>query len=117
MRKLYLVNEIGTTYFFDYRSSSLISSIGNLGVEKQNTYVAYSNRYTCVEIKNPQTSLDFGSPAPRGECEIAYICRYTYISPIFPLDIPLCRRANNCTFPPKRRPFRFSCGRRYNRIL
>lgn len=59
MRKLYLVNEIGTTYFFDYRSSTLISNIGNLGVEKQNTYVAYSNRYTCVEIKNPQTSLDF----------------------------------------------------------
>ena len=60
MRKIYLVNEVGSTYFFDYRNSTLISSIGNLGVEKQNTYVAFENRYKCVETKNPQTSVDFG---------------------------------------------------------
>ncbi len=59
MRNIYLVNEIGTTYFFDYRNSTLIASIGNLGVEKQNTYVSFSNRYRCVDVKNPQSTLDF----------------------------------------------------------
>ncbi|MCQ2772449.1 MAG: hypothetical protein MJ238_04145 [Bacilli bacterium] len=59
MRNIYLVNEIGTTYFFDYRSSALISSIGNIGVEKQNSYVSFKNRYKLVDSRSPQSSLDF----------------------------------------------------------
>lgn len=59
MRNIYLVNEIGTTYFFDYRNSTLISSIGNLGVEKQNSYVSFKNRYKLVDSRNPQSTLDF----------------------------------------------------------
>lgn len=43
MRKLYLVNQSGASYFFDYRNATLINSISNLGVEKNNEYVAFTN--------------------------------------------------------------------------
>ena len=60
MRKLYLVNQSGASYFFDYRNATLINSISNLGVEKNNEYVAFTNSQKLVESKNALTSLTFG---------------------------------------------------------
>ncbi len=59
MRKLYLMNEVGTTYRFDYSTGTLISEIIDIGFQKENTYVTYKNSYTKVDEKNPQTTLDF----------------------------------------------------------
>lgn len=59
MRQLYLVNEVGTTYFFDFRSNTLISDISDIGFSKENTYLTYDNTYLKVEEKNPQSTLDF----------------------------------------------------------
>lgn len=59
MRQLYLVNEVGTTYFFDFRSNTLISEISDIGFSKNLTYLTYENSYLKVDEKNPQTSLDF----------------------------------------------------------
>lgn len=60
MRQLYLVNGVGTTYFFDYRSQTLISSISDLGFSKNLTYVSYENSYKLVKSKNPQSSITLG---------------------------------------------------------
>lgn len=59
MRQLYLVNEVGTTYFFDFRSNTLISEISDIGFSKEITYLTYENTYLKAKEKNPQTSLDF----------------------------------------------------------
>ena len=70
MRQLYLVNEVGFTYFLDYRNSTLISRINDLGIEKENTYLSYkdvhsyqdhdaSDTYVKVDEKNPQKELQF----------------------------------------------------------
>lgn len=59
MRQLYLVNEVGSTYFFDFRSNTLISEISDIGFTKENTYLTYENYYFKVVEKNPQTSLGF----------------------------------------------------------
>ena len=60
MRKFYLVNEVGTAYYFDYRTGTLIASIVDIGFKKDNTYVTYKNTYTKVDEKNPQATLEFG---------------------------------------------------------
>lgn len=60
MRKLYLVNEVGTAYYFDYRTGTLIASIADIGFQKDNTYITYKNTYTKVDEKNPQVTLEFG---------------------------------------------------------
>lgn len=59
MRQLYLVNEVGTTYFFDYRSNTLISDISDIGFSKDITYLSFENTYLKADEKNPQTSLVF----------------------------------------------------------
>lgn len=59
MRQLYLVNEVGFTYFLDYRNSTLISRINDLGIEKENTYLSYKDTYVKVDEKNPQKELQF----------------------------------------------------------
>lgn len=59
MRQFYLVNEVGTTYFFDYRSNTLISNISDLGFSKDLTYLQYDNSYTIAKSKNSQSSLVF----------------------------------------------------------
>ena len=43
MRQFYLVNEIGSTYFFDHRNDTLISNVGDLGFSKDLTYLQYDN--------------------------------------------------------------------------
>ena len=52
MRQLYLVNEVGTTYFFDFRSNTLISEISDIGFSKNLTYLTYENSYLKVDEKN-----------------------------------------------------------------
>ncbi len=59
MRQFYLVNEIGSTYFFDHRNDTLISNVGDLGFSKDLTYLQYGNSYTLVNSKLSQGSLNF----------------------------------------------------------
>ena len=59
IRQFYLVNEIGQTYFFDYRNSTLISNISNLGFSKNNTYLKYEDEYSLVKTESPQETLQF----------------------------------------------------------
>lgn len=60
MRQIYLVNQRGATWAFDHRTSSLVSSIGNLGVQRENVYLDFGDRYRLAESGNPMTQLDFG---------------------------------------------------------
>ena len=39
IRQFYLVDEVGQTYFFDYRNNTLVSDITDLGFSKNNTYL------------------------------------------------------------------------------
>lgn len=59
MRQLYLVNESGTSFFFDYRSSALISNISDLGFSRNNTYLNFENDYVLVDSKVAQASITF----------------------------------------------------------
>ena len=59
IRQFYLVNGIGSTYFFDYRNQTLISNVGDLGFSKQNTFLSFDDEFVLVESKNPQGSLAF----------------------------------------------------------
>ncbi len=59
IRELYLVNEAGTTYFFDERNKTLISDIGDLGFSKNNTYLKYDDVYDLVKSENPQVPIKF----------------------------------------------------------
>ena len=59
IRQFYLVNEIGQTYFFDYRNATLISDITDLGFSKNNTYLKYDDDYSLVKTENPQGILQF----------------------------------------------------------
>ena len=59
IRQFYLVDEVGMTYFFDYRNKTLISDISNLGFSKTNTYLKYDDEYSLVKTENPQETLQF----------------------------------------------------------
>jgi hypothetical protein len=45
MRKLYLVNEVGTTYFLDYKNSTLIESLDGLGFEFDIEYQDFADNF------------------------------------------------------------------------
>ncbi len=66
MREFYLVNEVGTTYFFNHKNKTLISNINDLGFSKNNTYLNFEDDYVLVESKNPQGSLGFKVIFQRG---------------------------------------------------
>ncbi len=51
MRKLYLVNEVGTTYYFDYRSNTLIEAIDGLGFSYDIEYQDFADSY----VENKRT--------------------------------------------------------------
>lgn len=53
MRKLYLVNELGATYFFDYRSKTLVESLSGLGFDYEIEYLNFDAQY--VESKRTLT--------------------------------------------------------------
>lgn len=59
MREFYLVNEEGTTYFFNHRNKTLISKIGNLGFSFDNTFLKYDDDYVLVDFNTNQGSIDF----------------------------------------------------------
>lgn len=59
IRQFYIVNEVGQTYFFDYRNNTIISDITNLGFSKSNTYLKYDDDYALVKSENPQGTLQF----------------------------------------------------------
>lgn len=67
MRQFYLVNEVGTTYFFDYRNQTLISDIDDIGYEKENTYLTYENTFKKVDEKVPQKDISFS---------VVFLCGY-----------------------------------------
>lgn len=60
MRKLYLVNEVGRTYFLDHRSSALISSIDGLGFDMDVEHLKYDSRYVVSksEVKMGEITLE-----------------------------------------------------------
>ena len=45
MRKLYLVNEVGTPYFLDYKNNTLIETIDGLGYEFDIEYQDFADKY------------------------------------------------------------------------
>lgn len=59
MRQFYLVNEVGTSYFFDYRNATYISGINNIGYERENTYLTFDNSFKKVDEKVPQADVGF----------------------------------------------------------
>lgn len=58
IRKLYLMNNEGIPYYFDYRSSTLITNIEGLGFEQGLSYLKYENMYECIEKVNPLSRID-----------------------------------------------------------
>ena len=59
IRQFYLVDEVGQTYFFDYRNNTLVSDITDLGFSKNNTYLKYDDEYSLVKTENPQNTIQF----------------------------------------------------------
>lgn len=57
MRSLYLVDEIGATFEFNYKSGVLISDLAGLGIERTNTYIKYEETYEQVSKDNPITQI------------------------------------------------------------
>ena len=59
MRKLYLLNDKGEKFSFDYSSKILISSIQGLGFAKTNTYFNYDNIYKKIDEEIPTKDIVF----------------------------------------------------------
>lgn len=57
MRQFYIVDEVGATFYFDYRSSTLITGIDGIGVTRENTYLDYSGTYKLANRINPRTQI------------------------------------------------------------
>lgn len=45
MRKLYLVNEVGTTYYLDYRNNTLIESLDGFGFDFNIEYQDFADKF------------------------------------------------------------------------
>ncbi len=52
MRELYIVDDIGSTYFFDKRNDVYLTNIAGLGFERVNTYLKYPNSYKEISTEN-----------------------------------------------------------------
>ena len=59
IRQFYLVNDEGTTFFFDERNNTLVSSISDLGFQNDMAYLKYENEYNLVKKENSQTTIQF----------------------------------------------------------
>ena len=59
MRKLWLINDLGEEYRFDYSSMTLISSITGLGFQKTNTYFDFDNIYKKIDETIPTQDIVF----------------------------------------------------------
>ena len=58
MRKLYLVNEVGTSYFFDYQNNTLIESLDGLGFEFDIDYQDFADNFVENKRKIEQKIID-----------------------------------------------------------
>jgi hypothetical protein len=57
MRKLYLVNEIGTTYFFSFKNGTLIEGLDGFGFEYDIEYQEYDARFVESKRTSPQRTI------------------------------------------------------------
>ena len=58
-RKFYLVNEIGSTFFFDYSHSCVIEELDGLGFEFDIDYENFDSEYVETKRTTPQRTIDF----------------------------------------------------------
>ena len=56
-RKLYLVNEVGSTFYFDYRHSCVIEELEGLGFEFEIEYEDFDAEFVETKRKIPQRSI------------------------------------------------------------
>lgn len=57
MREFYLMNNYGQIYKFDYSTQTLVSSIDNIGIEKEVEYTEFDSNYKKLYEKNPTTDI------------------------------------------------------------
>ena len=57
-RKLYLVNEVGSTFYFDYEHSCVIEEMDGFGFEFDIDYEEFDSRFVETKRKIPQRTLD-----------------------------------------------------------
>ena len=57
-RKLYLVNEVGSTFYFDYMHNCVIEEMDGFGFEFDIDYEEFDSRFVETKRKIPQRSLD-----------------------------------------------------------
>ena len=57
-RKLYLVNEVGSTFYFDYLHNCAIEELDGLGFEFEIDYEDFDARFVETKRKIPQRAID-----------------------------------------------------------
>lgn len=57
MRQFYLVDDIGSTFFFDYRMATLLTNVDGIGIKRSNTYLNFSGTYKLAKKENPQSQI------------------------------------------------------------
>lgn len=57
-RKLYLVNEVGSTFYFDYTHNSVIEEMDGFGFEFEIDYQDFDARFVETKRKIPQKTID-----------------------------------------------------------
>jgi hypothetical protein len=57
IRRFYLQNQSGNRFYFDYRSSCLISNLSGLGFQKDFTFLSYDQFYDRVDETYPLTDI------------------------------------------------------------
>lgn len=57
IRKLYLMNQKGLPYFFDYRTHTLMSNVSGLGFSHEITYLKFNDFYERVERNTPLSEI------------------------------------------------------------
>lgn len=57
-RKLYLVNEVGSTFYFDYTHNCVIEEMDGFGFEFDIDYEEFDSRFVETKRKIPQRTLD-----------------------------------------------------------
>lgn len=58
-RKFYLVNEVGSTFYFDYKHNTLIEELDGLGFEFDIEYSDFDAEFVETKRTIPQRSIDF----------------------------------------------------------
>lgn len=57
MRQFYLVDDVGSTFYFDYRMSTLLVEVDGIGIKRSNTYLNFSGTYKLAKRENPQSQI------------------------------------------------------------